>query len=66
MQHYNAIVIGSGQTGFIGSHQVRAGEELLESERIFIDTGARPAVPHRDGLGENPTASTATFYEQTF
>jgi pyruvate/2-oxoglutarate dehydrogenase complex dihydrolipoamide dehydrogenase (E3) component len=41
-----------GQARFIGPHQVRAGEEVLESERIFIDTGTRPAVPRLEGLGE--------------
>ena len=31
-------------------HEVRVGEEVLESERIFIDTGTRSDVPHLEGL----------------
>ena len=31
--------------------QVRVGEEVLESERIFIDTGTRPDLPLLEGLG---------------
>ena len=39
-----------GQARFIGPHQVRVGEEVLEGERIFINTGARPNVPRLEGL----------------
>ena len=35
---------------FIAPHQITAGNELLESERIFINTGARPNVPAIPGL----------------
>jgi pyruvate/2-oxoglutarate dehydrogenase complex dihydrolipoamide dehydrogenase (E3) component len=39
-----------GAARFIGPHQVRVGEEVLESERIFINTGTRPNVPPLEGL----------------
>jgi pyruvate/2-oxoglutarate dehydrogenase complex dihydrolipoamide dehydrogenase (E3) component len=39
-----------GQARFIGPHKVRVGEEVLESEHIFIDTGARPDIPRLTGL----------------
>jgi pyruvate/2-oxoglutarate dehydrogenase complex dihydrolipoamide dehydrogenase (E3) component len=39
-----------GHGCFIGPHQVRVGEEVLESQRIFIDTGTRPEVPPLEGL----------------
>ena len=39
-----------GHARFIGSHEVRVGEDVLESERIFIDTGTRPDVPPLEGL----------------
>ncbi len=54
-----------GQARFVGPHQVRAGEELLESERIFIDTGARPAVPHLEGLGEIDYLDNASMMRLT-
>jgi pyruvate/2-oxoglutarate dehydrogenase complex dihydrolipoamide dehydrogenase (E3) component len=37
---------------FVDSRRVAVGDQVLEGERIFIDTGARPAVPHLDGLAE--------------
>lgn len=44
-----------GQARFVGAHQVRvsrAGAEdvLLESEKIFINTGGRPRIPRIPGL----------------
>jgi pyruvate/2-oxoglutarate dehydrogenase complex dihydrolipoamide dehydrogenase (E3) component len=35
---------------FTGPHQVAAGGELLESDKIFIDTGGRPRIPPVPGL----------------
>ena len=40
-----------GHARFIGPHEVQVGEERLESERIFIDTGARPDIPPVEGVG---------------
>src|SRR5579862_4082975 len=40
-----------GHGRFISPREVRVGEELLESERIFIDTGGRPEIPPLEGLG---------------
>src|SRR5260221_464312 len=34
----------------VGSHQLQVGNDLLESEKIFIDTGCRPAAPAIPGL----------------
>jgi pyruvate/2-oxoglutarate dehydrogenase complex dihydrolipoamide dehydrogenase (E3) component len=39
-----------GHGRFVGPHAVRVGEDVLESERIFIDTGARPEIPDLEGL----------------
>jgi pyruvate/2-oxoglutarate dehydrogenase complex dihydrolipoamide dehydrogenase (E3) component len=39
-----------GQARFIDAHRIRVGDAALESERIFINTGARPAVPRLDGF----------------
>ncbi len=40
-----------GPARFISPHVVRVGEERLESERIFINTGMRSAIPPLEGLG---------------
>jgi pyruvate/2-oxoglutarate dehydrogenase complex dihydrolipoamide dehydrogenase (E3) component len=39
-----------GQAQFTGAHQVQVGETLLESEKIFINTGGRPIIPDIPGL----------------
>lgn len=41
-----------GHARFTSPHQVRVGDEVLESERIFIDTGTRPIVPPIEGLAD--------------
>src|SRR6202790_4228938 len=35
----------SGQARFVDVHQIRVGETLLESEKIFINTGGRSRDP---------------------
>ncbi len=54
-----------GRARFVGPHQVRAGEEVLESERIFIDTGTRPVVPDLEGLGEIDYLDNASIMRLT-
>ncbi len=39
-----------GHARFAGAHQVTVAGETLESERIFIDTGARAHIPDIPGL----------------
>ncbi|MBV8557074.1 MAG: mercuric reductase, partial [Planctomycetaceae bacterium] len=51
VQERKTLHLYRGHARFIGPHQVRVGEEVLESERIFIDTGTRPDIPFLEGLG---------------
>jgi pyruvate/2-oxoglutarate dehydrogenase complex dihydrolipoamide dehydrogenase (E3) component len=51
VQERKTLHLYRGHARFIGPHQVRVGEEVLESERIFIDTGTRPDLPLLEGLG---------------
>jgi pyruvate/2-oxoglutarate dehydrogenase complex dihydrolipoamide dehydrogenase (E3) component len=39
-----------GQARFCSARQIRVGDDLLESERIFINTGTRPDPPRLPGL----------------
>ena len=39
-----------GHARFVAAHQLKVGDDLLESEKIFIDTGARPQIPEIPGL----------------
>jgi len=40
----------SGQAQFVEAHQIRVGETLLESEKIFINTGGCARIPLIPGL----------------
>ena len=39
-----------GHARFVAPHQLQVGDDLLESEKIFIDTGCRPSAPVIPGL----------------
>jgi pyruvate/2-oxoglutarate dehydrogenase complex dihydrolipoamide dehydrogenase (E3) component len=39
-----------GQARFVSAHEVQAGEEIFRGEQIFINVGARPAIPKLPGL----------------
>ena len=48
---------------FIAPHQLSVDGEILESERIFIDTGMRVAIPKIDGLHKVDYLTNATAME---
>lgn len=52
-----------GTARFTGPHQIRVGDETLESERIFINTGTRPAVPKITGIEDSGYLTNATIME---
>ena len=54
-----------GHARFIGPHQVRVGEEVLESERIFIDTGTRPGCPRSGRAGRIDFLDNASIMRLT-
>jgi pyruvate/2-oxoglutarate dehydrogenase complex dihydrolipoamide dehydrogenase (E3) component len=52
-----------GLARFTGPHQLRVGDELLESERIFIDTGTRADIPRVPGLETVDYLTNVTIME---
>ena len=52
-----------GQGRFTGPHQIRVGDETLESEKIFINTGTRPAIPIMPGLDSVDYLTNASIME---
>ena len=50
MARHENIKIYSGHARFTSAHQVRVGDEILESDKIFINTGAHPRIPSIPGL----------------
>lgn len=56
----------TGHARFESSRRVRVGDNLLESEKIFINAGGRAAIPSLDGLDQvgyltNSTMMTVDF-----
>jgi pyruvate/2-oxoglutarate dehydrogenase complex dihydrolipoamide dehydrogenase (E3) component len=54
-----------GVAQFTAPHQLRVGDQLLESERIFIDTGARPHIPSIPGLDGTGYLTNETIMQLT-
>src|SRR5215472_9757722 len=50
---------------FVAPHQLRVGDELLESEKIFINTGGRPSTPAISGLREVPFLTNESIMQLT-
>ena len=48
---------------FLEAHRLQLGEDTIEASRIFIDTGARPAVPPIPGLNESGYLTNTTLME---
>jgi pyruvate/2-oxoglutarate dehydrogenase complex dihydrolipoamide dehydrogenase (E3) component len=52
-----------GQAQFVGPRRLRVGEEELESERIFINTGTRPNIPALPGLNQVEYLTNASIMQ---
>src|SRR5262249_47123992 len=50
VQQRKSLHLYRGTARFLGPQRVQVGEQALESERIFINTGARVDVPRLEGL----------------
>jgi pyruvate/2-oxoglutarate dehydrogenase complex dihydrolipoamide dehydrogenase (E3) component len=54
-----------GHARFTSAHELRVGEDVLESEKIFIDTGGRPMIPQIEGLSDVPYLTNETAMQLT-
>jgi pyruvate/2-oxoglutarate dehydrogenase complex dihydrolipoamide dehydrogenase (E3) component len=54
-----------GRASFTGPHQIKTGDDTLESNRIFIDTGVRPTIPHIPGLDSIPYLTNESILDLT-
>jgi pyruvate/2-oxoglutarate dehydrogenase complex dihydrolipoamide dehydrogenase (E3) component len=61
----NAQVI-AGQGRFVGPRRLRVGDEELEAERVFVNVGARAAVPGIPGLDQVPFLDNSSMMEVDF
>ena len=54
-----------GVAQFAGPKRIRVGDDLLEGERIFINTGGRALIPSIPGLDAIPYLTNETIMELT-
>ena len=54
-----------GVAHFTGPHTLQVGDQVVESERIFLDTGARPFIPPIPGLDSVPYLTNESIMELT-
>ncbi len=54
-----------GTAHFLSPHQVQVAEDVLESPKIFVDTGARPHIPDIPGLNSVDYLTNASIMELT-
>jgi dihydrolipoamide dehydrogenase len=52
-----------GAAQFIAPHKIRVNQEVIEGERIFINTGTRPTIPSLDGLDRIDYLTNASIME---
>jgi dihydrolipoamide dehydrogenase len=52
-----------GQAQFTGPHSIRVGNEVLEGERVFINSGTRPSIPALPGLDRIDYLTNASIME---
>src|SRR6266481_535699 len=52
-----------GHAKFISPRQIQVGNDILESERIFINTGTRPEIPKITGMEAVPCLTNASIME---
>jgi pyruvate/2-oxoglutarate dehydrogenase complex dihydrolipoamide dehydrogenase (E3) component len=55
-----------GHARFESPRQVRVGNELLTSERVFINVGGRAAVPDMPGVGEGAYLTNSSMMDVDF
>lgn len=63
IEQRDTLQLFRGRARFTGGHQVQVGDELLESDKIFIDAGSRPAIPAIDGIEAVPCLTNESILD---
>jgi pyruvate/2-oxoglutarate dehydrogenase complex dihydrolipoamide dehydrogenase (E3) component len=57
------LTLHRGHARFLAPRRLQVGDQVLEGERIFINTGTRTDMPRLDGLAEVPYLTNASLME---
>jgi pyruvate/2-oxoglutarate dehydrogenase complex dihydrolipoamide dehydrogenase (E3) component len=63
IEKMNGCTLLHGTARFDGPRRVRVGDELLSSEHIFLNVGARPKIPEMAGIDKVPYLTSTTILE---
>jgi pyruvate/2-oxoglutarate dehydrogenase complex dihydrolipoamide dehydrogenase (E3) component len=63
VQERKGLHLYRGQARFVGPKRLRVGEQELEGERVFINTGTRVDLPRLDGLDQIDPLTNASIME---
>ena len=62
----NHCTVYQGHARFESPHEVRVGDDLLKSDRIFLNVGARATVPQMPGLEQIEYLTNSSMMEIDF
>src|SRR5919201_4916926 len=65
VQQRKNLHLHRGRARFLDSRRLQVADQVLEGERIFINTGTRVALPTLDGLDGVPYLTNETVMELT-
>jgi pyruvate/2-oxoglutarate dehydrogenase complex dihydrolipoamide dehydrogenase (E3) component len=54
-----------GHARFVAPHRLQIGDETIESEKIFVNTGGRPSIPEIPGLRNGPFLTNESMLRLT-
>src|SRR5262249_1015337 len=54
-----------GHAAFVAAHQIKVNDDLLESDKIFLDVGAHPSIPSIDGITSFPYLTSESIMRLT-
>ena len=64
LKHKNITLIRE-KAHFVDTYKIQAGDETIEGEKIFINTGLSPVIPDIPGLSDVPCLDSTSVMELT-
>ena len=66
MEGLKGAEVYRGHARFVASAEIQVGSERLGADKIFVDVGGRPLVPHLPGLDGVPYLTNVTLMDLDF
>ena len=59
----DGLTLIRGAASFTGPRSIRVGDQELEADKIFLNVGARPAIPSLPGIEQAPYLTSTTILD---